>query len=156
MREEDHLEKAGRIESLRDRLDPKEDYELWYWASLVVGMNLLNAALHRLGATVAEDCFAHNLPVYIRAGQDPGTFEPVVRTSGDLEHVTGEENMRLIPAELEGAARALVELETVRDPGVRGDLEITEDVTRRVDAAYRACADATRAVLGGGASEDRP
>ena len=64
--------------------------------------------------------------------------------------------MRLIPAELEGAARALVELETVRDPGVRGDLEITEDVTRRVDAAYRACADATRAVLGGGASEDRP
>ncbi len=156
MRIEDHLEKAGRIDRLREKLDPLEDYELWYWASLVVAMNLLNAALHRLEATVDEDCFAHNLPVYIRPGKNPGTFEPVVRTPGDLEHVEGEENMRLIPAELDEATQALVELEAVRDPGVRGDLEMTQELMLRVDEAYRSCVTVTREILGRGTEEDRP
>ena len=57
MKIKDHLDKAERIGELRNRLDPADDYELWYWASLNAGMNLFNAALHHLGATVAEDCF---------------------------------------------------------------------------------------------------
>ena len=152
MKIEDHLDKAERIGGLRDRLDPLDDYELWYWASLNAGMNLFNAALHDLGVTVAEDCFAHNLPVYICPGEAPGTFEAVIRPFGDLEHIEGDEVEALIPPRLAIAAAALGELEAVREPGLRGDLEITLALTDGVEAAYRRVVSFSRYVLDGGAA----
>ena len=148
MNVEDHRNKARRMGAVRDKLDPLEDYELWYWASLGAGMNLFNGALHHLGVTVAEDCFAHNLPVYIRAGATPGTFEPVLRPSGDLEHVDGDDD-GLIPPQLDAAAEALRRLEAVRDGGVRGDLEISADMVSRVEADYRRCLTCAERVLNG-------
>ena len=145
----DHLDKAERIGGLRRRLDPADDYELWYWASLNAGMNLFNAALHHLGATVAEDCFAHNLPVYIRPGAAPGAYEAVIRPFGDLEHVEGEEVESLIPPRLAIAAAALRELEAVREPGIRGDMEITPALTDGVEAAYVRVIGITRFILEG-------
>ena len=149
MKIEDHLEKAERLGGLRSRLDPADDYELWYWASLNASMNLFNAALHHLGATVAEDCFPHNLPVYIRPGDKPGNFEAVIRPFGDLEHVEGEEVESVIPPRLALAAAALRELEAVREPGVRGDMEITPALTDGVDAAYLRVLGITRFILDG-------
>jgi hypothetical protein len=146
---EDHVEKAERIGGLRSRLDPADDYELWYWASLSASINLFNAALHHLGATVAEDCFAHNLPVYIRPGATAGTFEAVIRPFGDLEHVEGEEVEGLIPPRLALAAAALRELEAVRDPGIRGDMAITPALSDGVEAAYLRVLGITRFILDG-------
>jgi len=150
---EDHLDKAERIGGLRNRLDPADDYELWYWASLSAGMNLFNAALHHLGATVAEDCFAHNLPVYIRPGAAPGTFEAVIRPFGDLEHVEGEEAESLVPPSLAIAAAALRDLEAARDPGIRGDMKITPELIDGVEAAYVRVAGIARLVLDGDAAD---
>ena len=153
MKIKDHLEKAERLGGLRDRLDPVDDYELWYWASLNASMNLFNAALHHLGVTVAEDCFAHNLPVYIRPGDPPGTFEAVIRPPGELEHVEGEEIEALIPPRLAIAAAALGELEAVREPGLRGDMEITPALADGVEAAYRRAVSFSRYVLDGDAAD---
>ena len=149
MKIEDHLEKATRLGELRSRLEPGDDYELWYWASHSAAMNLFNAALHHLDATVAEDCFAHNLPVYIRAGAAPGTFEAVIRPFGDLETVEGEEVESLIPPRLALAAAALSELEAVREPGLLGDMAITPALTDGVEAAYRRVLGIARYVLDG-------
>ncbi|MDP6805387.1 MAG: hypothetical protein QF902_08660 [Rhodospirillales bacterium] len=142
-----HLEKIERIERQRATLDPIADYELWYFASLMNGMHAMNAALHALGATVAEDCFAHNVPVYVRAGAEPGTWEAVIRPFGDLEHVDGADIMAIIPDALAPARDALLELETVRDPGLRGDLEITVALASKVEAAYGACLANAQAVI---------
>ena len=149
MKIEDHLEKAERLGGMRSRLDPADDYELWCWASLGASMNLFNAALHHLGATVAEDCFAHNLPVYIRPGATPDTYEAVIRPFGDLEHVEGEKVESVIPPRLTLAAAALRELEAVREPGIRGDMEITPALTDGVEAAYLRVLGITRFILDG-------
>lgn len=134
-----HLEKVDRLDAARRRLDPFDDYELWYFAALTACVNAMNAALHALGATVAEDCFAHNVPVYIRPGNTAGRFEPVVRPFGDIEHIDGPETEALVPPELVDAKRALIWLEEVRDPGVRGDLEITRELVDKVEAATGTC-----------------
>jgi hypothetical protein len=149
----DHLDKAERIGELRNRLDPADDYELWYWASLNAGMNLFNAALHHLGATVAEDCFAHNLPVYIRPGDAAGTYEEVIRPFGDLEHVEGEELESLIPPRLAIAAAALRELEAVREPSIRGAMKITPALVEGVEAAYVRATGVARFILDGAAAD---
>lgn len=153
MKIKDHLDKAERIGELRNRLDPADDYELWYWASLNAGMNLFNAALHHLGATVAEDCFAHNLPVYIRPGDAAGTYEEVIRPFGDLEHVEGEELESLIPPRLAIAAAALRELEAVREPSIRGAMKITPALVEGVEAAYVRAAGVARFILDGSAAD---
>lgn len=134
-----HLEKVERLDRARRRLDPFDDYELWYFAALTACVNAMNAALHALGATEAEDCFAHNVPIYIRAGAKAGHFEPVIRPFGDIEHIDGPETEALVPAALAEAKRALIWLEEIRDPGVRGDLEITRELIEGVEAAYGTC-----------------
>ena len=99
----------------------------------------MNAALHALGATVAEDFFAYNVPVYIRAGGKAGHFERVIRPFGDIEHIDGPETEALVPAALAEAKRSLIWLEEIRDSGARGDLEITRELIEGVEAAYGTC-----------------
>ena len=142
-----HLQKIERIERQRAKLDPVADYELWYFASLMNGMHAINAALHALGATVAEDCFAHNVPVYVRAGAERGTWEAVIRPFGDLEHVEGADIIAIIPDALAPARAALLELEDVRDAGLRGDLEITAELASKIEAAYGVCLTHARDVI---------
>ena len=41
-----HLEKIARVwRSLRGRLDPLQDFELWFWAGMTAGTHAVNAAL---------------------------------------------------------------------------------------------------------------
>ena len=142
-----HLEKIERVERQRAKLDPVADYEVWYFASLMNGMHAMNAALHALGVTTPEDCFAHNVPVYVRAGPEPGTWEAVIRPFGDLEHVDGADIIAIIPDALAPARAALLEMEAVRDAGLRGDMEITADLADKVATAYGACLANARAVI---------
>jgi hypothetical protein len=134
-----HLEKVDRLDAARRRLDPFDDYELWYFAALTGCVNAMNAALHALGATVGEDCFAYNVPVYFRPGDQAGSFEPVIRPFGDIEHIDGPETEALVPLELTAAKQALIWLEEIRDPSVRGNLEITQELIDQVEAAYGTC-----------------
>jgi len=139
-----HLEKVERLDKARRRLDAFADYELWYFATLTGCVNAMNAALHALGITKAEDCFAHNIPVYYRMGDDAETFEPVIRPFGDIEHIDGPETEALVPQELAEAKRALIWLESIRDPSVRGELEITHELIEGVEAAWRLCLQISR------------
>ena len=41
-----HREKITRLCILRERLDPLEDFELWFWAGMHAGTHAVNAALH--------------------------------------------------------------------------------------------------------------
>ncbi|MDP6788592.1 MAG: hypothetical protein QGI13_15855, partial [Rhodospirillales bacterium] len=68
---------------------------------------------------------------------------------GDLEHVEGEEVESVIPPRLTLAAAALRELEAVREPGIRGDMEITPALTDGVEAAYLRVLGITRFILDG-------
>ncbi len=156
----EHLEKVARLEEMRARLDPTEDYELWYFSGLTLCVNAMNAALHALGVTTAERCFVHNVPVYIRETEPPGSFVPVIRPFGDIEHIEGPETEALIPAELDEAKRALIWMEEIRDPSVRGELEVTDAVVEGVKSACDTCRQVTLAAVersedsgaGGGAS----
>ncbi len=143
----DHVEKIARIEAARARLDPIEDYELWYFATLFAAIHAVNAALHAIGVTRGEDCFAHNAPVFFRRDPASGDFEAVINTGGDLEHVEGDEAATLFPSSLEDARRAVVELEEMREPSVRGTLRPSADVVARVEAAYGACRRVTAPVI---------
>ena len=145
----EHLEKLARLVEMRARLDPAEDYELWYFSGLTLCVNAMNAALHAVGATKAERCFAHNVPVYIRETETPGVFEPVIRPFGDIEHIDGPETDALVPAELDEAKRALIWMENIRDPSVRGELEITDAVIEGVKSACETCLRVTRACVEG-------
>lgn len=148
----EHLEKVDRIEEMRTRLDPADDYELWYFSALTVCVNAMNAALHALGATTAERCFAHNVPVYIRETAAGGAFEPVIRPFGDIEHIDGPETEALVPPELADAKQALIWLEDIRDPSVRGELEITDEIIEGVKSAVATCLRVTRDAVAGAKS----
>ena len=50
-----HLNKASKLNCLRTRLDPLEDFELWFWATMNAGTHALNATLHH--AMVYESRF---------------------------------------------------------------------------------------------------
>ncbi len=143
----EHLEKVVRLEEMRARLDPAEDYELWYFSGLTLCVNAMNAALHALGITTAERCFVHNVPVYIRETETPGMYVPVIRPFGDIEHIEGPETEALVPAELDEAKRALIWMEEIRDPSVRGKLEITDAVIEGVKSACDTCLQVTLAAV---------
>ena len=135
----DHLRKVERIEATRRKLDPVEDYELWYFATLAAAVSAMNAALHALGATVAEDCFAHNVPVYFKPGAAPGTFAPMIRPFGDIEHVDSPEMEALIPPALDQAREALKRIEELREASVRGEVPDRAAAAARVDSDYHRC-----------------
>ena len=144
----DHVRKVQRIERARSKLDPLADYELWYFATMTAAVNAMNAALHAAGATVGERCFAHNVPVYYRPGRRAGTFTAVVRPFGDIEHIDSPEVAALIPQRLGPAARALEEIEALRERSVRGHLRPSRAIAARIESAYRRCCAGTGAVVG--------
>lgn len=148
-----HLEKVDRLDAARRRLDPFDDYELWYFTALTACVNAMNAALHALGVTIAEDCFAYNVPVYFRPGDTAGDYEPVIRPFGDIEHIDGPETEALVPPALAEAKAALIRLESVRDSSVRGELEITPELVDDVALASETCLRVARDAVAGGKTQ---
>ena len=60
MKVEAHVDKFKRFDSLRSRLDPQADFELWYWVTLNAGTAIINAALHAAGVTREDSSFANS------------------------------------------------------------------------------------------------
>ena len=143
-----HLEKVSRLDAVRRRLDPVEDFELWFWMSMIGGTHAINAALHQVGATDDGDYFCtQSVDVYLEPGDSPGTWRHALRFGCDIVHVGMPKVDVPIPEELERACNAMMVLEEIRDPYVRGNGAVTPKIVAQVDAAYQGCLRLTEQVL---------
>ena len=131
-----HLEKAKRMDAVRERLDPVEDFELWFWMSMCGGTHAINAALHRVGATDDGDYFCtQSVDVYLEpAGEG---WKHSLRYGCDIIHVGMPKVDAPMPASLQQACDAMRVLEELRDPCIRGEAAITPQIVAAVDNAYR-------------------
>lgn len=133
---------------MRQRLDPVEDFELWYWMSMSGGTHAINAALHQAGATSDGDYFCtQSEDVYLESGDSPGTWKHALRFGCDIIHVGMPKVDAPIPPELEQACNAMMVLEELRDPCIRGDCVITPKVVAAIDTAYQNCLRLTEQVF---------
>jgi hypothetical protein len=136
MRTEAHIEKFKRFERGRARLDPHADFELWYWMTLNAGTAIINAALHAAGVTRAHDSFATQIPnVYSVAGPD-GTRHLEYIFGVDIIHVGMPKIEGPVPPAIATAFFAMEIIEEFRDPCVREDRPITDEVIRACSEAY--------------------
>ena len=143
-----HLEKVRRMDAVRQRLDPVEDFELWFWMSMSGGTHAINAALHQVGATSDGDYFCtQSSDVYLEPGDAPGTWKPVLRFGCDILHVGMPKVDVPIPRTLERACNAMKVLEKIRDPYIRGDRAIAPKLVATIDSAYRRCMGLTEQIL---------
>ena len=81
-----HLEKIGKLEALRAKLDPLEDFELWFWTAMNAGTHAVNAALHHAGVTRPDDVFPTQPGVYLIPQPDK-SLKPGFQPLGDILHV---------------------------------------------------------------------
>lgn len=133
-----HVEKIRRLERVRHRLDPVDDFELWFWASMTAGTHAVNAALHATGLTDAGDHFPTQPGVYL-VSTGNGGFAPAFRPLGDILHV-GRPTVEGTPDP--AVARMMAAMETIehhRDPCIRGEREPTSAVIADCEAAYQEC-----------------
>ncbi|WP_238587450.1 hypothetical protein [Cupriavidus sp. IDO] len=69
-----HTEKLEKLMVLRQRLDPLQDFELWFWAGMTAGTHAVNAALHQAQITADDDVFPTQPGVYL-APQGDGSLQ---------------------------------------------------------------------------------
>lgn len=135
---ESHFEKIGRLETLRNRLDRFEDFEIWFWATMNAGTNAVNAALHATGVTEDGSSWYPQQPgVYMVAGEEPGAFVPAFKPLGDVLHVGRPKIEKPIPEKVRRIADLMDVIEEWRDPCVRDGATVTREIVDKVDAAYR-------------------
>ena len=135
MRIASHVEKVGRLVDLRKRLDPIEDFELWYWATLTASTNILNASLHATGLTSEERIFSTIPGVHVEPRLD-GSFVRVLRGPGDVSHVGWPPVKGQRPEYLVRIEHEIEIIEKHRDPCVRADREPTAAIVEECDRAF--------------------
>lgn len=141
-----HAEKVRRLEGLRRRLDPLQDFELWYWTSLTAGTNMWNATLHAAGLTSQERVFS-TLPGVHVVPQPDGSFRRELRGPGDVSHVGWPPIAGVMPPHVVEMEEALHALEGHRDPCLRGDRAVSQAIVDECQRSYaRAAAIYARAV----------
>ncbi|WP_405911722.1 hypothetical protein OG760_02705 [Streptomyces sp. NBC_00963] len=133
-----HRGKFDRLVALRQRLDPIEDFELWYWTTLTACTNAYNAAVHDAGLTVAEGAFSTIPGMYVVPDTD-GSFHRELRELGDVSHVGWPPVDGDKPDDIVLLEHAIHRIEVFRDPCLRGN--------RRPDAAVAAECDDAFAVV---------
>jgi len=141
MKIESHLEKFRRLDAALARLDPVADAELWIWTAMNGCTNLLNAALHRCGASAERDSFHTQIDglyaVPDRSGR--GALTDALESPGDVMHVGQPPLATALPPLVERACAALRVLEDLREPYVRGSEPVPPGATRAWHDAYRQC-----------------
>lgn len=142
----DHVKKAERFESVRRRLDPVSDFELWFWMGLSAGTALINAALHAVGLTDQNDKFATQVPDVYAIPDDTG-WRPEIAFRCDLIHAGLPVLAAPLPPAIARAFEAMELIECYRDPCVRGDHPITPDLIEQLTVAYERCAEAAREAI---------
>ena len=120
MRIASHANKIDRLLQLRERLDPLQDFELWYWAGLTAGTNIWNASLHAAGLTSQERVFSTIPGVHV-VPQADGSCRRELRGPGDVSHVGWPAISGEMPEPIQRLEAALHALEEHRDPCLRGD-----------------------------------
>jgi hypothetical protein len=133
-----HLSQIAKLQALRARLDPLEDFELWFWAGMTAGTHAVNAALHNTQVTVDDEMFPTQPGVYLVPESD-GSLKPAFRALGDVLHVGRPKIEAPVP---ENIARMFHEMETIeqhRDPCVRHGREPTPQIVAECDASLRRC-----------------
>jgi hypothetical protein len=129
-----HLDKITRLLRLRDRLDPLQDFELWYWTSLTAGTNIWNASLHAAGLTSEERAFSTIPGVHV-VPQGDGSYRRELRGPGDVSHVGWPPIPGDMPEPIQRLEAALHALEEHRDPCLRGDRAPTQAIVDDCDLA---------------------
>lgn len=145
-----HLSKLERFEAVRRRLDPHDDFEMWYWMSLSGGTAIINAALHHVGLTDENRYFATQVPdVYVVVSAD-GTWRSVLARRCDLIHIGLPEISEPLPPLIAKAYAAMEVLENHRDPCVRGDRPVTSELVAECDSSYLEIVHACRTAMASG------
>lgn len=129
-----HADKIHRLLQLRERLDPLQDFELWYWSSLTAGTNIWNAALHACGLTSEDRAFSTIPGVHV-VPQADGGWRRELRGPGDVSHVGWPQIPGDMPAPIERLEAALHALEEHRDPCLRADRVPTPAIVAECERA---------------------
>ncbi|MEG0140570.1 MAG: hypothetical protein RR882_00435 [Comamonas sp.] len=130
-----HVEKITRLLDLRERLDPQDDFELWYWTSLTAGTNMWNASLHATGLTPEDRAFSTIPGVHV-VPQADGSFRRELRGPGDVSHVGWPEVPGIFPQPLQRLEAALHALEQHRDPCIRSNHPATACVIKACEDTF--------------------
>ena len=147
-----HLEKIDRLNDLRTRLDPNDDFELWFWSTMVAGTNAVNAALHHVGITPAESAFPSQPGVYYVPGNsasDAVGYKPVLKAIGDVLHVGRPPIPQPVPSDIQAMMKAMEHIEHFRDPCTRGDMAINAEIIGGCENAYQQCLKLLDSILSG-------
>jgi hypothetical protein len=142
-----HLEKLVKLEALRARLDPGEDFELWFWAGMTAGTHAVNAALHDAGVTLDDPMYPTQPGVYLVPRPD-GSLAPAFRPLGDVLHVGRPKVEAPVPADVAAMMHAMEIVERHRDPCVREGIAPTPRTVAECDAAVRRCLELLRQRVG--------
>lgn len=143
-----HLAKFHRLDTTLQRLDPVADCELWIWTAMNAGVNLLNAALHALAVTHETDSFHTQVEgVYAVIDRTNGIMHDAMHLPGDVMHVGQPKIDAPLPAGLARARDALLTIEDLREPFVRGAERVDAGAVDEWREAYRTCVSELQAVL---------
>lgn len=129
-----HADKIRRLLQLRERLDPLQDFELWYWSSLTAGTNIWNASLHACGLTSEDRAFSTIPGVHV-VPQADGGWRRELRGPGDVSHVGWPQIPGDMPAPIQRLEAALHALEEHRDPCLRADRVPTPAIVAECERA---------------------
>lgn len=133
-----HVEKISKLEALRARLDPMEDFDLWFWSAMNAGTQAVNAALHHAGVTRDDDVFPTQPGVYLLPQPDE-SLRPGFHPLGDVLHVGRPKVEGNVPADVATMMHAMEVIEHHRDPCIRGEREPTRAIADECDQALRRC-----------------
>ena len=147
MKSPSHVDKVGRLLTLRARLDPLEDFELWYWSGLTAGTNMWNASLHATGLT-SEDRVFSTIPGVHVVPQSDGGYRRELRGPGDVSHVGWPAIPGEMPEPIRRLEAALHALEEHRDPCLRGDRVPTQAIVDDCNAALLHATSVFEALVG--------
>lgn len=135
-----HLGKFKNLDASLQRLDPRSDCELWIWTAMNAGVHLLNAALHRAGATREVDSFHTQVEgLYAVPDRARGTLADQLHAPGDVMHVGQPPIAHPLTPAIEQACASLKLIEDLREPHVRGSDPIRPGAEEAWMRAYRDC-----------------
>ena len=129
-----HLEKIGKLEALRARLDPLEDFEIWFWSAMNAGTHAINAALHHAGITRADDVYPTQPGVYL-VPQPDSSLRAAFHPLGDILHVGRPTVEGVIPDDVQKMMHEMEIIEHHRDPCIRGERQPTRAIADACDSA---------------------
>lgn len=135
MRVISHIDKVRRMASLRKRLDPLADFELWFWTTLSASTNAFNATLHLMGITRDDPVFSTIPGVHV-VKQPDGSYARELRGLGDVSHVGWPEIEGEVPEVVRQLEYWVHIIERHRDPCIRGDRVPTQATVVECEQAF--------------------